>query len=142
MATRLREAYADVGSVAVDEVHGYVYWSGNSKCTRAKLDGSAQEDIVTGVGLVLGLAVDPGAGKVYISNYNGGKVEVANLDGTERKTFILHVSTSKPMGIALDLTNGPKTVNEERRYAKSGRQKGKKTATEMGRVRDGESVGG
>ena len=39
---------ADVGSVAVDEVHGYVYWSGNSKCTRAKLDGSAQEDIVTG----------------------------------------------------------------------------------------------
>ena len=61
---------------------------------------------IAGVRLVLGLAVDPGAGKVYISNYDGGRVEVANLDGTERKTFISHVSTSNPMGIALDLTNG------------------------------------
>ena len=61
---------------------------------------------ITDVGHVLGLAVDPGAGKLYFSRYDDSKVEVANLNGSGRETFISHAAPSKAAGIALDLTEG------------------------------------
>ena len=61
---------------------------------------------ISDVGLVQGLAVDPGAGKLYFSMYHEGKIEVANLDGSGRETFISHGFSSQPIGIALDLTAG------------------------------------
>ena len=61
---------------------------------------------ITDVGLVQGLAVDPGAGKLYFSMYFEGKIEVANLNGSGRETFISHATSSEAIGIALDLTNG------------------------------------
>ena len=61
---------------------------------------------ITDVGPVLGLAVDPGAGKLYISMLSKGKVEVANLNGTGRETFISLSAPSQPWGLTLDLTNG------------------------------------
>ena len=60
----------------------------------------------TDVGLVEGLAVDPGAGKLYFSMFCEGKVEVVNLNGSGRETFISHAATSHTKGIALDLTAG------------------------------------
>ena len=61
---------------------------------------------ITDVGIVLGLAVDPGAGKLYFSVYYEGKIEVANLNGRGKETLISHAASSSPMGIALDLTDG------------------------------------
>ena len=54
----------------------------------------------------MGLAVDPGAGKLYFSIHHGGKIEVANLDGSGRETFISYAATSLPGAIAIDLTEG------------------------------------
>ena len=61
---------------------------------------------LTDVGLVQGLAVYPGAGKLYFSIFHEGKVEVANLNGSGRETFISRSASSEAMGIALDLTDG------------------------------------
>ena len=58
------------------------------------------------MGLVHGLAVDPDAGKLYFSRHNEGTIEVANLNGSGRGTFIVQGAPSKTIGIALDLTNG------------------------------------
>ena len=35
----------DMHAIAVDEVHGLVYWSDDDKVKRATLDGSNQRDI-------------------------------------------------------------------------------------------------
>ena len=61
---------------------------------------------IADVGLVLGLAVDPGAGKLYFSIYYEGKIEVVNLNGSGRQTFLSHAASSQAIGIALDLTDG------------------------------------
>ena len=60
---------------------------------------------ITGVGRVQGLAVDPGEGKLYFSNDNGN-IEVANINGSEEKTFISHPASTEPMAVAVDLTAG------------------------------------
>ena len=61
---------------------------------------------IADVGLVEGLAVDPGAGKLYFSIYHEGKIEVVNLNGSGRQTFLSHAASSVAIGIALDLTDG------------------------------------
>ena len=53
-----------------------------------------------------GIAVDPGAGKLYFSIFHDGKVEVANLNGSGRETFISHSDSSEAVGLALYLTDG------------------------------------
>ena len=61
---------------------------------------------ITDVGLVLGIAVDPDAGKLYFSRYDDSKVEVASLNGSGRQTFISYDAPSKAVGLALDLKDG------------------------------------
>ena len=60
----------------------------------------------TDVGYAPALAVDPGAGKLYFSIYHDGKIDVANLDGSGRETFVDHGTSSEAVGLALDLTDG------------------------------------
>ena len=67
---------------------------------------SSSSATLAGTGIVLALAVDPGAGKLYFSVYDGGKIEVANLDGSGRETFLSYAASSKGVEIALDLTEG------------------------------------
>ena len=70
--------------IALDVVGGQIYWTGDlGKIRRAKLDGTDEEELVTGLGVngvVLGIALDLGAGKMY---WAAGKIQRANLDGTD-----------------------------------------------------------
>ncbi|KAI0223111.1 hypothetical protein LSAT2_025648 [Lamellibrachia satsuma] len=71
-------------AIAVDEIHGHVYWSDQQTLSRAKLDGSDAVEIYT----------------------TDNRVEIANLQFTRRRTFISFTSNSSAaMGIALDVRN-------------------------------------
>ncbi|KAM3856102.1 low-density lipoprotein receptor-related protein 4 [Vipera latastei] len=90
-------------AIGVDPEEGKVYWSDSTlrKISRASLDGSQYEDIITtGLQTTDGLAVDAIGRKVYWTDTGTNRIEVANLDGTMRKVLIWE-NLDSPRAIAL-----------------------------------------
>ena len=57
------------------------------------------------LGEIYGLAVEWGSKKIYFTDFIRETVEVANLDGTSRKTLITE-NLHSPRGIAVDPKSG------------------------------------
>ena len=81
----------------------YMYWTdaGTDKIQRANLDGTNREDLVTGLDLPRGLAVDMSGDKMYWADAGTDKIQRANLDGTNREDLV--TGLQEPDGIALDV---------------------------------------
>jgi hypothetical protein len=104
--------------LALDEAAGKIYWLHGStpgRISRANLDGSGQEQLVTGLKIPRGLALDLVGGKMYWSasppeGNAGGLVQRANLDGTGVETVYLDPDynpvSSKIGRPRVDATNG------------------------------------
>ncbi|XP_072448783.1 low-density lipoprotein receptor-related protein 4 isoform X1 [Chiloscyllium punctatum] len=95
-------------AIGVDPKEGKVYWSDSTlnKISRADLNGSQQEDIVTtGLMTTDGLAVDITGRKIYWTDTGTNRIEVANLDGTMRKVLIWQ-NLDSPRAIALHHEKG------------------------------------
>ena len=90
-------------NLALDVSGGKLYWTEMAGRIRsANLDGSNVQDIATGLGTPMGLAVFDGT--VYwteMTGENQGKIQRVKLDGTN--TEMLLKLKSIPRGIALDL---------------------------------------
>ncbi len=64
------------------------------------------QDLVTsGLSEPAGLALDPGAGKMYWTDPGTGKIQRANLDGSGVEDLVTS-GLSGPAGLALDLGVG------------------------------------
>ena len=97
-------------AVAV-EVHfrlGLVFWSTNDdtdpsdlSISRANIDGSNISTVIHLRGLCEGLSVDWMSYRLYWTDATHDKIEVANLDGTDRRELI-DLGLDKPRGIAVD----------------------------------------
>ena len=117
---------ADPRGIALDVGSGKVYWTNlgtynanirtGEKIQRANLDGSNVETLVTtGAGVSQSIALDVGSGKMYWTDlgtynlsarrYEDGKIQRANLDGSNVETLIT-TGLSEPSGIALDVGSG------------------------------------
>ena len=85
---------------------GKMYWTdyGTDKIQRANLDGSGVEDLVTGLTLPYGLALDAGTGKMYWTDAGTDKVQRANLDGSGVQDLV--TGLLGPSGLALDAGGG------------------------------------
>lgn len=84
---------------------------------RANVDGTGVEEVVTGLGLPEGIALDLAAGKVYwteawfpgLADSYVPKIQRANLDGTEIQSVfpdLRRLGVYSPGGIALDVAAG------------------------------------
>ena len=62
--------------------------------------GNIEEIITADLGTVYGLAVDWESHVMYWSDYSYGRMEVASLDGTQRKLLFIE-EVNRPRGIAL-----------------------------------------
>ena len=102
-------------SIALDLVRGKIYWTAqqwnpstgavsSSKIQRANLNGSNVQDIVTGLGIAEGLALDGFAGKVYWTDSETGKIQRANLNGSNVEDLV--TSVRMPNDIAVDAKGG------------------------------------
>jgi len=100
--------------LAVDGAGGNVYWRAHAKQTdpygeqflRSNLDGSNPQ-VLFKLNVEYGngqMALDTAGRKIYFSDYNDGKIERANLDGTGVTSLISGLGG--PVGIALDLPDG------------------------------------
>ncbi len=89
-------------NLALDISEGKIYWTeASGRIRRANLDGSDVEDVATGLGTPMGMAVFDGT--VYwteMTGKNQGEIQRVNLDGTN--TEMLLKLKSIPRGIALD----------------------------------------
>jgi hypothetical protein len=93
-------------AVAVDGAAGKVYWCdvNNFKISRANLDGSSPQDIITtGLEFPAGIALDTVHGKIYWGDASAGEISRANLDGSSVEPVL---STPFYRGLALDVAGG------------------------------------
>ena len=104
--------------MALDPAHGQIYWANwdqngveNAGHTIgvANLDGSGEVSIVpinpSYVNGPHGLAIDPGAGKLYWPNFADNTIGFANLDGSGAGHLQTGTATvSGPRGVAIDPT--------------------------------------
>ena len=82
-------------------VEAKIYWTdqGTRRIRRAELDGTEVEDLVTGLGNPVGLAMDVGEGKIYWTDASEDKIQRANLDGSEVEDLVTE-GLSHPTGLA------------------------------------------
>ena len=78
-----------------------VYWTDRAldKIQRANLDGTAIEDLVTGLSTPLDLKIDIDAGHMYWVDTNTAKIQRANLDGSSVEDIVTGLDL--PRGLAL-----------------------------------------
>ena len=80
-----------------------IYWSDIDQLVikRMNLSSGNIEDIITDdLGSVEGLAVEWESNLIYWSDYGNSRVEVASVDGKQRKLLFVE-DVEKPRGIAL-----------------------------------------
>jgi Domain of unknown function (DUF5050) len=109
-------AVNQVADVELDLTHQKIYWSeaggGVNSIYRANLDGSGRETLVSEgfSALMEGIALDPGAGKVYFSHEVNGpaeRIRSMNLDGSGKA--VLHNlpgPNSIPFDVEIDVAAG------------------------------------
>ena len=84
-----------------------IYWTDLRfrHIARANLDGTEEEIILDNVIYSLGLAVDSLGRNIYFTDKTRKTVEVAKLDGSNRKVLI-QSNTHEPIGLAIDPSRG------------------------------------
>lgn len=92
--------------LAVDSVHGKVYWTdvqsgGTGTIQRANLDGTHIETILTGIDEANGLALDVSGGVMYWPELVTNRIQCAHLDGSDVRDVIAGIND--PTNVALDL---------------------------------------
>ncbi len=86
----------------IDENKMYwTVWNATNKIQRANLDGSDVEDIITDLLGPNGIALDSDGNKVYWADEFSGKIQCANLDGSNFKT--LFVRYGRLIGTAISI---------------------------------------
>jgi DNA-binding beta-propeller fold protein YncE len=102
--------------IALDVSAGKVYWTeaavlapgsggtSDGSISRANVDGSGEETLITGLGDPIGVALDVAGGKIYWADSATIKLQRANLDGSVVENLL--TNQGRPQGIALDLDAG------------------------------------
>ena len=102
-------------SITLDTVREKIYWTdqrwdasigavSGSKIQRANLNGSNVQDIITGLAVAEGVALDLSTGKLYWTDSETGKIQRANLNGSNVEDLVTNLRT--PNNIALNPAGG------------------------------------
>lgn len=95
---------ADIGAFSTTNASAKLYWVEDDKIFRANTDGSAIQQLLSGLGSPNGLAVDISSGKIYWIESDTNSLHRANLDGSASQTLD-DTNLVNPQGIGLDVTN-------------------------------------
>jgi hypothetical protein len=99
--------------IDIDTMNSNVYWTESNAIYRGDLSNGTKSLILDGVGVnVFDIELDVASGKMYWVVFSGaGKIQRANLDGTEVETIL--DGLTEPITMALDL-DGQKLYWAER----------------------------
>lgn len=87
-------------SIALDPVHGLLFYAGDRKLGRTGLDGSNHFVLANQSSQVTSLALDFAAQQVYWSESNADTIQRADYDGNNKVTLLNH-SLENPVALAL-----------------------------------------
>ena len=91
--------------VALDPAARRIYWANaNGPISYANLDGSGGGDLPIAPALTtdpIGIAIDPTANRVYWTDYLGGTISFARLDGSDAATLNTSVAVSPAFPVLL-----------------------------------------
>ena len=91
--------------LAIDPFSGYIYWadwSASPKIERIKLSDSSTEIIIdSAIVWPSSLTIDYESSRLYWADAYLGRIEVSNLDGSERVVLYSRPSVPQPYGIAV-----------------------------------------
>lgn len=111
----LFRAPASTHGIALDAQNDKLYWANGGTVARVNADGSGFEIIVSNLNAANAVAVDPAAGKVYWTDSGLGRIERANLDGSDVENLYTYASRPTTMsGLALDDASGRLYWSESR----------------------------
>ena len=95
--------------VAVDNVNHYLFWTSSNLVTgarvhRSTLNGAGAVPLITLAAGAnpRGIAVDPGAGKIYWTDFDLSGIYSANLDGTGAAQLVSLAANCGAYGLAVD----------------------------------------
>ena len=96
----------DPRGIALNVADNWMYWAdnGTNNIRRARLDGSEQQDVVTGLSFPADLALDLDAGKIYWADRDANEIRRANLDGSSPQA--VQTGIVQPYYLALDPAQG------------------------------------
>jgi DNA-binding beta-propeller fold protein YncE len=96
----------DPRGIALNVADNWMYWAdnGTNNIRRARLDGSAPQDVVTGLSFPADLALDLDAGKIYWADRDANEIRRANLDGSNPQA--VQTGIVQPYYLALDPAQG------------------------------------
>jgi hypothetical protein len=90
-----------------DAADKMIYWNDGYYISRANLDGTGRQQLLSTVGNSCGLAIDSKAGKMYWTEYwpeyDTGRIRRSNLDGSMAEDVLAGLTA--PLGITLDSVN-------------------------------------
>lgn len=88
-------------NVVVDPIEGKIYWTDKDTFYRADLDGKNVEELKTGATALSAIAIDLAVRKLYWSDWNSGKINRSNLDGTDVE-YVFTTGAKRVFGVAVD----------------------------------------
>jgi DNA-binding beta-propeller fold protein YncE len=89
------------GEISLDLLNNRMYWTAGSSIYRANLDGSSSEVVLT-LTEPVGLALDIANGHIYWVDYEVGKLQRANLDGSNITDILEVIYMPKSLAIELE----------------------------------------
>jgi hypothetical protein len=99
--------------IALDVSAGRMYFSDLGSIKWTNFDGSNAHTIYNSDDYVMCIALDSLSGKIYWANYEAGKIQRSNLDGSNVQEVITASSNQGIDDIALDTANGKIYWTEE-----------------------------
>lgn len=104
----------DLAGIAIDHISRKMYWAeaDTGKIRRANLDGSNIIDIVTGLDIPWGIALDLRMGKIYwtagfVAAGVPSKISRANLDGSNIEVLVTGLEGAVYIALDIPLANPP-----------------------------------
>lgn len=106
-ASMLFQAPAYTYGIDLDAQNGQLYWANSGAIARANVDGTGFETVVSNLNAANAVALDPAGSKLYWTDGGLGRVQRANLDGSDLETLYTYSNRPDSMnGLAVDDANG------------------------------------
>ena len=99
---------ANGAAIDIDVRNKIVYWSDTHAWTINRVNltsGEVKVILKEDIGEIYSLAVEWESGLIYWTDYVYQRIEVANTDGSSRRTLVTQ-NVKSPIGIAVDPANG------------------------------------
>lgn len=102
-----------MGWVTFNRDDNKLYLGTATTIQRADTDGANLEVLISGLGDIRGIGVDPSTSKIYYTEYDYGTIHRCDLDGSNIETIISGQTLQGPQGITIYMGPATSGINDQ-----------------------------